>query len=334
MFWPPELSEKEAELSVIPMLLETQDQFITIISVDVPGLDELFQVVNSASLAANVFVKHLVVLADFGGENLMRVNSMFDQLFPTRRLDYVWNGQLYSYDFKVLPLGATLNNDRLAISGRKLLEEQPLDELLQDVTALLVFGSASIDEEVANVLAKCEIGNYLGQPRDLQEFIKQRYIWVSRITGGAQANRLGQLAQDFVCEYLRNNLRIEGVDITRNGHLPGVTDRDPQENITRPSRFDVVVANGNKYAGVEVSFQVTTNSTIERKASLARSRFEQVEGKGYKVAYVIDGAGNLIQRESATGTLCSYSDCTVAFSRPELDVLCEFLRDYFATAGS
>lgn len=33
-FWPSELSEMEAKLSAIPLLLETQDQFIHILSID------------------------------------------------------------------------------------------------------------------------------------------------------------------------------------------------------------------------------------------------------------------------------------------------------------
>lgn len=333
MFWPAELSEKEAELSIIPKLLETQDQFIAVLSVDVPGLTELFQLINSSRLPANMFVKHLVVLADFGGEKLMRVNAEFTLLFPLGRLAYLWKEHQYIYDFKALPASGRLSNKKLGISGKQLLEEHPLSELLQDVTALLIFGGASIDENVAQVLAKCEIGNYLGRPDQLQKFIKQRYIWVSRITGGAQAQMLGDLAQKFVKEYLQDNLGVENVDVRGNGHIPGVTDRDSQLDITRPARFDVVISDGSKHVGVEVSFQVTTNSTIERKANQARGRFEQIEGRGCKIAYVIDGAGNF-DRESAIGTLCSYSHCTVAFSRSELDVLCEFLRDYFATADA
>lgn len=333
MFWPSELSEREAELSVIPKLLETQDQFIAILSVDVLGLDEIFQVVNSSRFPGNLFVKHLVVLADFGGEQIKQAHSRFDSLFPSRRLDYLWNGQQRSYEFKVLPLTVHLGNKKLGIDGKKLLEKQPLSELHQDVIALLLFGSACVDEEVAARFAKCEISNYLGKLDQLQKFIKQRYIWVSRITGGAQANTLGQLAQQFVQEYLQDNLGIERIDIRRNGSIPGITDRDPQANITRPARFDLVVSDGSRHVGVEVSFQVTTNSTIERKANQARTRFAQIEEPGYKIAHVIDGEGNF-QRESAIRTLCSNSHCTVAFTRSELDVLCEFLRNYFAIPSS
>ena len=66
------------------------------------------------------------------------------------------------------------------------------------------------------------------------------------------------------------------------------------------------------------------------KAGQAKSRFEQIEDAGYKMAYVIDGAGNF-ERENAIRNLCTYSHCTVAFSHDELNVLCEFLRNYFGS---
>ena len=81
-FWPAELSELEAKLSVIPLLLETQDQFISVISVETPDLGRLFKIVEASSLSANLFLKHLVILADFGGEPLQRVSREFEMLFP------------------------------------------------------------------------------------------------------------------------------------------------------------------------------------------------------------------------------------------------------------
>jgi len=323
MFWPSELSQKEAEISIIPKLLETQEQFISIIGTDFPDLPTLFKAVELAKLTPNLFVKHLVVLADFGGEPLMRLNSRFHELFPEGKFKYVRNGSVHTYTFKTLPITGSLNNDRLGISGKKLLEKRPYDDLMKDVSTILIHGSAIESETTADVLSKCEIGGYLGQPAALVKFIKQRYIWVSRITGGAQANSLGQLAQDYVREYLEKNLASLGAKVTRNGALPGVIDRTGT-----PAKFDVVVSKDDKYVGVEVSFQVTTNSTIERKANSAKARFEQVNKAGYKNAYVVDGAGNLMQRVSATRTLCDYSHCIVAFSEREMEVLCNFIKEY------
>jgi len=327
-FWPAELSELEAKLSVIPLLLETQDQFISVISVKTADLDRLFNILEASSLPANLFLKHLAILADFGGEPLQRVSREFEMLFPEGKLSYYWQGKPHSYTFRSLP-HLKFSNQSLHIDGRHLVEQHPLDDLKRDAIALLLFGSAysGEDQEVAEALAKCEIGDYLGKPDELTNFIKQRYIWVSRITGGAKANNLGQLAQKFVAEYIEDNLRLDNVEVRSSGRLPGVTHTDPLTG--RETSFDLVVTNSVRYAAVEVSFQVTTNSTIERKAGQAKGRYEQIEKAGHRIAYVIDGAGNF-QRETAMRTMLSHSHCSVAFSRSELNVLCNFLRDFFA----
>ncbi len=326
MFWPQELSQREAELSVIPKLLETQDDFIAILAVKVRDLERLFTVIEASALPANLFLKHLAALADFGGEMLQRVNREFASLFPAGELHYVWGEKSKTYRFKTLPVNGILSNSKLGLSGKTLFDPKVLNDMLKDVIALVLLGGASSNDYTAEVLTKCEISNYLGQPDRLEKYIKQRYIWVSRITGGAQSNTLGQLAQDFVKEYLEAHLGLAKFTVTRDGHLPGVTHTDEQTG--RLTTFDLVVSAGKKLVGIEVSFQVTTNSVIERKAGQARARLEQIKHAGHKIAYVVDGAGNF-QRNTALNIICTHSHCTVAFSREELDVLCEFLRKSF-----
>lgn len=327
MFWPSDFSQQEAELSIIPKLLETQEEFISILSVKVNDLNSLFQVVNAATLSANMFVKHLVVLADFGGENLKRLNTQFNLLFPSKELDYIWNGKSCLYQFEALPVKGQLSNEKLGIDGKKLLKKQTLSTLHKDIIALLLLASSSNNQTSANFLAKCEIGNYIGEPEKLHNFIKQRYIWVSRITSGAKSNTLGQIAQKFVKDYLDKHLNISDIKVEQGGHLPGVRHTDDDNN--RATSFDIVVSKDNKYAAIEVSFQVTTNSVIERKAGQAKSRFDQIKKAGYKIAYVIGGAGNF-ERESALRTICSHSHCTAAFTEGDLNLLCEFMQNYFS----
>jgi len=111
------------------------------------------------------------------------------------------------------------------------------------------------------------------------------------------------VAQNFVTQYLQKNLELPNIAV-KGGGLPGVTHTDLTTG--RLTAFDLVVTNGVKYVAIEVCFQVTTNSVIERKAGQAKARYEQIEEAGHKIAYVIDGAGNF-QRESAVRTICSYS---------------------------
>ena len=326
-FWPSELSEMEAELSIIPLLLKTQDEFVSILGVRPRELDKLFEIVEASSLPANLFLKHLVILADFGGEMLKRVSREFERLFPEGKLNYYWRGKQRSYAFRALPKRA-FSNSSLKMDGKHLSTDHPLDDLQKDAIVLLLFGSTCSDgdAEIASTLARCEIGEYLGKPVELAQFIKQRYIWVSRITGGAKANDLGQIAQKFVAQYLTDNLHVPDIEIKSGGRLPGVTHTDSTTG--RLTSFDLVVTNHVKHVAIEVSFQVTTNSTIERKSGQAKARYEQIEAAGHKIAYVIDGSGNF-ERETALRTICAHSHCTVAFSRSELDVLCDFLRAYF-----
>jgi hypothetical protein len=83
-FWSADLTEQEAALSIIPRLVETQDDFISILRVPVEKIDNLFQIIRASRLPGNLFLKHLIVLADFGGEILQRVNDRFSRLFPNR----------------------------------------------------------------------------------------------------------------------------------------------------------------------------------------------------------------------------------------------------------
>lgn len=322
-FWPHELSAMEADLSIIPVLLQTQDQFLSIISIETPDLESLFTIVESSTLSANLFLKHLAILADFGGEMLQRVRKEFTRLFPRAELSYRWRGGQHTYSFKVLPK-AILNNRNLGIDGKHLLVSRPLSDLQKDASAILLFGSSAGDQgpSAHSALSRCEIGEYLGKPDELATFVKQRYIWVSRITAGAKVNNLGQLAQRFVSEYLKDNLTEAGIAIHTSGRLPNVTHTD--DDTGRLTSFDLVATNGSKFVAIEICFQVTTNSVIERKAGQARARYMQVVNAGHKIAYVIDGSGNF-QRESALRVICTHSHCTVAFSQAELDVLCQFL---------
>lgn len=326
-FWPTELSEMEANLSVIPLLLKTQDQFIHVLSLKTNDLEDLFNIIEAISLPTNLFVKHLIILADFGGEMLKRVSQQFYSLFPAGTLNYWWQGQPRAYTFRALP-HQKFSNAALKIDGKNLFKNYPLSDLQRDAIMLVLFGSAHEDyaSNATSVLVKCELGNYLGKSNELTTFIKQRYIWVSRVTGGAQSNNLGQLAQKFVKEYLTDNLGLRDVNVQSNGRLPEVTHtNDATGHLTT---FDLVVSSSQKYVAIEVCFQVTTNSVIERKAGQARARYEQIHAAGHKIAYVLDGAGNF-ERHTALNTLCAYSDCTVAFSRAELDVLCRYLQQYF-----
>lgn len=325
-WWPDSLKAKTAEISVIPLLLESQDSFISILRLCKDDPAQIFTLLEAANFPANLFLKQLVVLADYGAETIQRLNKNFPMVFsvldkktPKHVMNFVWKEKQYTYEFEMLPIAGALNNKRLGIDGVTIIQKQALDALKRDMIMILLHGATSENTSGAD-LEKCEIGMLLGTKDELDKYVKQKYIWVSRITGGAIANTQGQIAQTIVADYLRAALG-DGYKITRNGMilLAGYSKAGGMP-------FDIVVEKERKKVGVEVSFQVTTNSTIERKGGQAQERHHLMQQNGYKIAYVIDGAGNFM-RKSAVSTICQFSDCTVAYKEDEFAILAQFLKE-------
>ena len=148
---------------------------------------------------------------------------------------------------------------------------------------------------------------------------------MSAISKGTTANALGHAAQDYVLQHLENHIDLPHAKFQKDGSLPSVTHHDPASG--KETNFDIVVSNGEKYVGIEVSFQVTTNSVIQRKSREASASYAQVQAAGYKMAYVIDGAGNF-ERHQAIRIICENSDCTVAFTQSELSILAQFIIEF------
>ncbi|MDO8812854.1 MAG: hypothetical protein Q7J38_12615 [Gallionella sp.] len=323
-WWPKALEAQVAGVSAIPKLIATQEQFISILKLSGKTPLQIFDVLGASQLSANLFLKHLVVLADYGGEMIKRLGREFAEVFPfdpktkCHYMQYIMAEKSHRYDFQMLPVKG-LGNTKLKIDGTAIAKEIALDGLYQDMAMILMYGSTSDVAHLAG-LEKCEVGVLLGDAAAITKYVRERYINVSRITTGASANSLGQIAQDYVVEILSQHLP-QGISITRNGKIV-LANYDKDGGMP----FDVVVTKGKKKIGVEVTFQVTTNSVIERKAGQARDRQTAMRRDGYWIAYVIDGAGNF-QRSSAVSTICRFSDCTVAYSADEIAVLAAFIKE-------
>jgi len=318
-FWPSEIARKEKNSSIIPKLIETQDKFISLLNISDANPYKWKDTLSSTrTLSGNLFLKHLIVLSDIGGEKLMRFKNELPHILHNK-MNFIWDGKNFIYKFQTLSGSAVWSNKNLSVDGDGLTKSVELTPMMEDVCMLLLFGGSAINEDIpSEVTEKCIIGTMLGKTDELETFVKQRYIWVSRITGGAEANTLGQLTQNYVKDYLETKLPDWRIN---KDQLPNVS----QNKRTSLSVDIIAKSPKGKFCAIEVSFQVTTNSTIERKAGQAQSRQKLLHSKGHKIAYVIDGAGNFA-RQSALRTICQYSDCTVSFKDSELDKLVKFLK--------
>lgn len=324
MWWPESIANKNKLASILPYLLKTQDKFLSILTLADESPEQVFTLLEASKFSANLFVKHLAILADYGGEMMKRLGGNFSNIFVKDSngyyMEYYWHSKQYRYYFKSFGIGkkTDISNDKLYIDQDHILLDHTMTDAMQDMIMILLHASTSSVAEQAG-LSSCEIGNLLGKKEDLEYFIKQRYIIVSKIISGCKANDQGQIAQTVVCEYLKDKLDAN-YSIIRNGKLV-IDGYDKEEGMP----FDVVVSKDKKHIGIEISFQVTTNSTIERKSGQAANRQKLMHNSGNYIAYILDGAGNF-QRESALSTICDYSDCTIAYSEEEFDVLIEWIK--------
>ena len=85
IYWPVELAEKEKLSSIIPLLIRTQESFISILRI---ASKDPFSWITALDLCdelyPNLFLKHLCVLSDIGGENLKRFSSELSRDFYSK----------------------------------------------------------------------------------------------------------------------------------------------------------------------------------------------------------------------------------------------------------
>ncbi len=328
-WWPREVREQAQKVSILQLLLDTQEKFISILKLtDKDNIESLFSILDASSFGYHLFLKHLVILTDFGSEPLQRINKDFRYLFKTRELDYVTNGELRHYRFSVLPVRGTLNNKRMRIDSLENLKSHIYDkELCKDLIMMLTYGAAALDPSIRAILYKCTLSEIIGNDAEIEDFVRKNYIRVSRIISGKTSTDLGNMAQQYVVDYLKGVLG-DKYNVKSNGTIPNVTQNDGHTLTS----FDIVVdrkddtSRHKKYVAIEVTFQETTNSTIERKGGQAHDRFEKITSSRNYIAYILDGAGNF-QRRSAVSVLCENSHCTVAYTPEEFNLLVDFIRE-------
>lgn len=327
-WWPEEVKQEAANASILQYLLNTQDKFISLLTLSNKGNNkQLFALIEDSDFSYHLFLKHLMILSDVGSEQLQRYNASIGELCPSGQLRIMIDGQSFAYPLQSLPIKGIPSNKKLQIDTLDSLKNTCRNvNLCQDLITLLLYGSFSTLASTRTILSKCNIGLLLGDKNKIKSYVKQNYIRVSRIVGGKLANDLGNAAQSYAVKYLTEKLGHD-YHVVSNGTIPGVQLDDDKE-----ATFDIVVdkpgdtSRFKPYVGIEVSFQETSNSTVERKGREARARFQSTINKRNYVAYIIDGAGNF-SRTSAANDMCLNSHCNVGYTEAEFSVLIEFIKE-------
>jgi len=184
LLWPRTLAERNPSLSTIPLLLETQERFTSLLDIADSSPDAWKIALEASSImTANLFLKHLMVLTDVSSGLLQRLMPSLRSAFTDSTMTYVWSGATHRYVLKSVLSTTRLTNRVLAVDGRGLMHAHVLTDLIEDVAMLLLHGGACKDAGVpAHLQARCVVGQLIGKPRDLTTFMKQRYILMSRVT--------------------------------------------------------------------------------------------------------------------------------------------------------
>ncbi len=327
-WWPKEVRDEAMKVSILQYLLDTQEKFISLLTLsDMNKPEKIFSLIEASEFEYHLFLKHLILLTDVGSEPIQRFNTSFKEIFPDNKIIFAIGGMKYSYPFTALPIKGKPSNDKMQIDTMENLQAKCKNKTLcRDLIILLIFGAASTTPRTRAILYKCNAYEVLGQEEKIKKFVRENYIRVSRIIAGKTATDLGNVAQVYALHYLTERLG-DNYNLVNNGTIPGVKLDDDKD-----ATFDIVVDrkddNGRfkKYVGIEVSFQETSNSVAERKGREAQARFRNTNNKRCYVAYIIDGAGNF-SRPSAMNDMCNNSHCNVAYTPEEFELLIEFIKE-------
>ena len=315
--WPETLLAAAKNASVLDQLLESHNAFLQVCAGEAFNANSWPEGINNQQvIAPNLFLKHLMALTDIGGEALNKLTPLM-KYFPTGAINLeLAGGETLSYEFKVIQNTTSLHNTALGVSSSQLLaEEKKLDAKGLDVVMLLMFGGLDLTSELTPELGEIfSVGKFIGKRSLLVEYVQSAYLRVSRQMGGATANALGASVQSYVAHEIKQ--RMPSWDVRETAVIPGV------QHGNTPTTFDVLAESPRgKQVCIEVSFQVTTNSVIERKARESASVYESCQKAGALLVYVIDGAGNLNVRTKAVQQLIDNSDLVVTISPGDLDLL-------------
>jgi len=316
-FWSETVAPYKDTDPEIKLLRETREQFQDILA-KANRENLIANMLNpSAPLTPAVALKHAMIASDVGAELLDRAKD-FIIFYKITRLTVARPGEpLIRYALKAL------GNFKGRLSNKEIAKAN-LD-LLSDLGMLVFFGSQLNEFKNFPSFKRCLLGKLCGNSDALTKYFAGLYVEVSRQIMGKQTAKSGEAPQDLVRRHLERRFsRSKKVRLRpdrRIPNFPGGKERqfDLVVEITTPKGETV-------YTAVEVAFQETTNSVIERKAREAVTVFRHLKAEGNFLCYVVDGAG-YFARLKALADITENSHRRFTFKKSELDALCDFLQE-------
>ena len=154
IYWPSEIAKQEKSSSIIPLLLKTQDSFISVLHLASKDPYDWAKILDFVEdLYPNLFLKHLCILSDIGGENLKRFSADLPNKFKCEDFRFNFRGKNYDSKMESLFSGKKWSNSSLGrdISYDNGTEPRAILSRLKDL-----FGHEPYRE-----LIYCDVRNFL-----------------------------------------------------------------------------------------------------------------------------------------------------------------------------
>ncbi|MGE8052887.1 hypothetical protein ACQKOD_02785 [Bacillus mycoides] len=318
-FWSEELVGQQNEQNLVNELLSISHLIQqTLLNSSATNLiDSLknLQYEDGTRVPKSLILKSLMILLDVSAEILDRValycrhNNI--SMLTTSTVPYAL--KKFGPDFN-----KGLSNDNIY----KLANAD--DDFFEDVLTLMLYAYDSQEFNQFITFSKFKLATLVGNPTALTTFYLNRTIENSSQIKQMKAVVFGNSLQTNIKNQILDALRTYGVhEAPANRYIDGkqfdLVLRKPDENLT-PEQW--------KWAIIEVAFQETTNSVIERKASQAKLIYKTLEDTNHKLIYLIDGAG-FVKRNKVTSTIYENTHFTTTANPDHFNELLDFLIQYF-----
>lgn len=317
-FWSETVAPTKALDPEVDLLRKTREQFQTILA-NSNHNTLLNNILNAEPpLKPAVALKHAMIASDVGAELLDRAKD-FIAFHKIKALTV----SLARERPKLHPLKTLGSTFTRRLGNKEIVRANP--DLLADLALLVLLGSQINELKRFPSFKRCCLGEICGNPDSLKGYFAQLYLEVSRQIAGKQTAKSGGPPQDLVKRHIEKRFVKSGrVRLRPDRRVPNFTGG-------RKRQFDLVVEittpkDVTVYAAIEVAFQETTNSVIERKAREAVTVFRSLKSEGNFLCYVVDGAG-YFARPKALADIIENSHRRFTFRESELDALCDFIQE-------
>ena len=285
---------------LLALLQNSYEEFINIISST--KRDKLVEKLMSMNVPRAVLMKHIMIFLDTSAETLDRC-AMYICIMKYEQLT------LPEEVIKFNVLGEKFNR---GLSNANIGKAN--DNLVRDLINILVFASESLEFGQFESFKKCNLAKLAGDNDKIT-----KHLFFLPLNSSTQIKQLRAVDFGHQLElYIKKALNplIDELGVTKTSRY-------------NDQSFDLVLKKGNRYVIIEIAFQETTNSTLERKGKQAKNGlYESINKNGDKLIYVIDGAG-YFKRKRALEDLITYSHLACNVSESGLAKLRHFLENYF-----